>query len=119
MKDVKEFNKNLLERLTAEGRQQLLPVCSGPASRLRSTRLGSCFLVRQWIHVHALVLEAFWKSSTHFLHARAIRFESGHYTAIPWYVAPACSVSVSLEELQEYWSFWEIDPRIISTVPCI
>ena len=51
----------------------------------------SASLVRQWMHVHALVLEAFWKNFTQFLRARAIRFEFGHYSAITWYLAPACS----------------------------
>ena len=44
-----------------------LPASSCSASRLRSTKLGFCCLVRQWIQVHALVLEAFWKNSIHFL----------------------------------------------------
>ena len=84
MKEAKEFNKNLLKRLTVEGRQQLLDSGGAPSKRKKKGGGRSCrkppllvyflallhswkpvhyfhgrCLVRQWMHILTSVLLAF------------------------------------------------------------
>ena len=80
-----------------------LPASCCSASRLRSKRLGFCCLVRQWIHVPALVLEAFWKNSTQFLRARAV--SRGGLAIMP---IVDCSASASPAEHRNMEYFWEL-----------
>ena len=72
-----------------------------------SSRRTTTTCLRRWFDSGYMCMrwywmEAFWKKSTQFQRVSAIRLEFGQYSAIPWYLAPACSVSVSSTGLLEF-----------------
>ena len=94
-------------------RPRLVSGCCPRSTRARSS--PHC-LVLQWIQVPASVPEAFWDEFHTFLcdvGARAVRTWKPGLSTGHWYLAPTCSLPVTLEEHKKIWSFLGDDYAVL------